>query len=200
MKDELLHKLAIAMYETGDKKTRDFAAQVEAFRIGKYNKPYQIEKKLYSLLENIIDFRSSALLEISLHTIQKISNRLINDGGWYVGASGITDFTSEERAIKNFPDEYEEGKRLYHLDRDETGYHVGTDIPAPNTIYDFARKTEIKFAETRKKELDLLHQMYTIKEKIMTGECVVKLGYEELFELICEYFGYQQQPKKVPTK
>ena len=52
----------------------------------------------------------------------------------------------------------------------------------------------------RAKELNILHQAYTIKERIMGGEYqLANISYAPLAELICEYLGFEKQLEKVPT-
>ena len=200
MTNERLHQLQIILYETGDKKLQELSSKLgnPKYQVG--SKKRRLNDELYALLEKLIDPKSYLLLKQANRNITKITNRLISNGGWMASRTGITDIITEERAIKSFPNEYEEGKRLYHLERDEKGFHIMDDEPTPSTMYEFARETEKKFLQERKQELEILHKSYCIKENIMGGNYIVEPMYRDLVELICEYFGYEKQEEKVPTK
>ncbi len=200
MTETRLHELQIILYETGDKKLRELASKLGDPKYQTNPNKLKLQEELLNLLGKLIDPHSFFLLKQARRSIHKITNRLIFDGGWFPSKKGITDLTTEERAIQNFPDEYEEGKRLYHLDRDEKGFHVADDEPKPFSIYDFARRTEKAFLEKRRKELEVLHEAYCVEEKIMGGNYIVEPMNSDLVELICEYFGYEKQIEKVPTK
>ena len=201
MTEEKLRELQVLLYETGERELRTLAEQLGNEKFKKGLRKQLLEKKLYKLLEALIDERSYILVEVADKQIFKITNRFIADGGWYCSRSGMTEIENEEITMADFPEEVIPGRRLYHLDRDETGFHTQDFEPEEGTIYFFARQTEEQLMEDRKEDLEHLHNAYSIKERIMGGDYQLRdIRYAPIVELICEYFGFEKQPKKVPTK
>ena len=201
MSEEKIHTLQVVLYETGDKECRDIASLLSDPRREEPTTRRFIDKKVYRLLGNIIDEASANCLKEADKRINKLWNKLFRDGGWYTSRFGASQFDNEEESIQMFPKEFIPGVRLYHVERDENGYHLQDFEPEINTIYYFARQSEEKFLEDKKEELAILHQMYSLKERIMYGEYQLKdIRYAPVARAICEYLGFEKAPEKVPTK
>lgn len=198
MTEDRLHALEVELIETGDERLRKLANELNHPKFVDGRHRSAVNKKLMNLLMAMIDEKSAMLLNSANKKIGRITGKLFFDGGWYSGRSGITAIETEEYTKKTFP-EATKGHRLYHLDRNENGYYVPEIAEDAESIVQLANERTLKFAQERETELQMLHQLFTVKEQIMGGNCEIKKGFQDLFELICEYFGYEQQPIKVPT-
>lgn len=188
----LLHELQVTLIETQEPKLRDLAMRLGNPKNQTEIRQRKLRKELYEVLGSIIDSESYYLIVMATKRIEKITNKITANVGWFASRKGITEIEGEIETYTEFP-EIVKGRRLYHLDRDETGFHVQNDEVPSNGLLKSIREAEIKFAKEKKEELELLHQMYTIKENLMGGGYKVKPGYNDLAELICAYLGY---PKK----
>lgn len=201
MTEERLHQFQIALYETGEEELRKIAVQLAD---PKYQadglRKYFLEKKLYRILGLMIDEESFTTLMAANKMINKLQNEMMAHGGWSTGRYGASDFTSEEIFYQDAPEEFKDGKRCYHVVRDENGYHTEGTTPEPGTFAYQARLGEERFLRERKTELAIMPQMFSIKERIMGGDYKINPKHAELAEFICEYFGYEKQPQEVPTK
>ncbi len=201
MTPERMHQFQIALYETNEDELRKIAAQLGDQRYRQEGlRKYFLEKKLYRILGLMIDEDSFKVLMKANKAIDKLQSRLMSNGGWSTSRYGASDFTSEERFNEEEFVESDDGKRWYHVERDETGYHLDDATPKKGTFAYEARSAEKRFLKEKEPELSMLHQMYTIQERIMSGDYQVNPKHAELAELICEYFGFEKQPKEVPTK
>jgi len=197
---ERLHQFQIALYETGEEELRVIAARLGDPKYKEGIRKLLLEKKLYRLLGLMIDPHSFALIKEANKNIDKLTNKLIFNGGWFPSRYGITVLDAEEDTYKYHPGEFPSGIRPYHLDRDETGYHLQDFEPEPNSLAFRIRQAEKEFMVEREVELQILHQMYLIKERIMSGDYQINPMHADLANFICEYFGYGKQEKIEKTK
>ncbi len=198
MEEARKHQLQIILYESGERNLRDLAQKLGDPKYSTRPKKVLVDKQLLQLLARIIDPASFHDLAAANKCITKIKNFLIRNGGWYASEDGITCINLEDRAKKNFPEETK-GERLYHLDRDENGYHLLNSTDSEASIVNSIRKIEADFLENRKELLESLHNAYLVRENVLGGSYRVRNGFEELARLLCEYFGYVPKNKKVPT-
>ena len=200
MTEERLHQFQIALYETGDEELRVIAARLGDPKYKEGLRKLLLEKKLYRILGLMIDPHSFELIKEANKNIDKIRNKLIVHGGWFSSRYGITALDAEEEIYQNHPGEFENGQRPYHLDRDENGYHTQDFEPEPNSLAFYIRQTEKEFLREREVELQILHQMYLIKERIMGGDYQINPKHADIANFICEYFGYGKQEELAKTK
>jgi len=200
MTPERLHQFQIALYETGEEELRVVAARLGDPKYKEGRRKLLLDRKLYQILGLMIDPNSFKLIKQANKNIDKIRNKLIFNGGWFAGRYGITVLDAEEETYESHPNEFKEGIRAYHLDRDETGYHTQDFEPELNTLAYYIRQTEKEFLKEREVELQILHQMFLIKERIMGGDYEINPKHADLADFICEYFGYGKQENLEKTK
>lgn len=149
----------------------------------------KVEKKLYRILKKIIDENSFNHLIETNKTIKKARNRFISIG-WFASERNIANLEEEDRVHKLYP--ITKAIRLYHLTREEKGYHV-IDDNSDISIVRIIRAHEEDFLSEYKRELVNLHQFYSTKEEIMAGNySLIDSDKEELANLICSFLGYRK--------
>ena len=187
----LLHELQVTLIETQEPKLRDLAMRLGNPKNQTEIRQRKLRKELYEVLGSIIDSESYYLIVMATKRIEKITNKITANVGWFASRKGITEIEGEIETYTEFP-EIVKGRRLYHLDRDETGFHVQNDEVPSNGLLKSIREAEIKFAKEKKEELELLHQMYP------TDSSTVSLSDMSLtFQMIP--ITLQKQPRLHPV-
>lgn len=149
----------------------------------------KVEKKLYRILKTIIDENSFNHLRETNKIIKKARNRFISIG-WFASETNIANLEEEDRVHTIYP--ITKAIRLYHLTREEKGYHV-IDDNSDISIVKIIRAHEEDFFSEHKRELEELHQIYSTKEEIMAGNyTLIDSDKEELADLICAFLGYKK--------
>ncbi len=194
MEKERLNRLIVMLYETREPELTKLAVQLgdEKFQKG-LRKPL-LDRKMEKLLEYLLDPQSNYYIREANSRIRRTRTKLLHTTGWYASRTGVTNINLALKTIDYFMGTTVEIKP-YHLDRDETGYHVQTNPVKKGSIYEFVRNQEEEFYENNQKELTVLHNSFQELERIMGGEYGVDRQYRDLAELVCEYFGYQKTPE-----
>ena len=155
------------------------------------NKIY-FEKELYKILGSIIDEDSFKIIKQANKRIYKAAGHFIFHSGWFPSETGITNIDEEDRLHENVEHPIPEAIRLYHIPRNEQGFHVIED-DSQNTTIRIVRDEEKKFLSQYSKRLNKLHQIYSTKEEIMAGNYTLKdSDKKELADLICAFLGYRK--------
>ena len=148
------------------------------------------EKELYKILGSIIDRDSFQKIKQANKEINKSVKSIIFHCGWFASESGITNIDAEDRLHAEHP--IPEAIRLYHLPRNEQGFHVIED-DNQDTIIRIVRDEEKRFLSQYSNRLNKLHQIYSTKEEIMAGNyTLVNSDKKELADLICAFLGYRK--------
>ena len=148
------------------------------------------EKELYKILGSIIDRDSFKIIKQANKRIHKAVGQFILHSGWFPSETGITNIDAEDRLHIEHP--LTEAIRLYHLPRNEQGFHVIEDDNQDTTIR-IVRDEEKRFLNQYFNRLNKLHQIYSAKEEIMVGNyTIVDSDKKELADLICAFLGYRK--------
>ena len=191
MEKEKLQRLLTLLYESREPALVKLASQLgdDKFKSG-LRKPL-LDKKMECLLEYLFDPQSNYYVKHANNKVRKLRKKILYNTGWYVSRSGATNFELATKTINAFIGRYSE-IAIFHVDRDETGYHLQNIEVDEDSIYGYVREKEQTFLEQNQEALQEVHQAFTTLEQIMGGGYHVTRGHEDLAELVCEYFGYQK--------
>ena len=140
--------------------------------------PYMEVKLYYLFLKNIDDESQAKLLEID-EELKRISTILLVSGGWYIN----NEEAYKEEYLNQEIVELEDND-LYHLYRDQDGYHTRDNVP--ETDYQLTvRQIEEDFLNEQSEKLKRAHELLMERDNILFNRSfVVKPGSEELVDAI----------------
>ena len=145
---------------------------------------YLISRKLYVVFLKHIDEESSKKLAAMEKRLWQLTNFFIYFGGWSFNRHGAT-------ACENIPYE-EKGNDLWHIYRDENGFHTSDKRPV-TTYGECVRKEEEHYLKEYKEQFQEAHELMMEKDRILFNrEFQVLPGSELLVDEILKalYFDY----------